>query len=117
MTSIMPASPMRCQASPMTSGWSCSSVKFNVDLTGPTRHDGTLVQAARGQAHAQPVVHQNLESVGSLLGNHVGVMRAGGTEGLHHARERRVGPGTHVHRLPREPDLLDMDHVSTARAN
>ena len=44
-------------------------------------------------------------------------MRFDRAKGFHDLRLGRIHTRTHVHRLGREPDFIDMDHVASALSN
>mmetsp|Transcript_96735 Transcript_96735/g.269187 ORF Transcript_96735/g.269187 Transcript_96735/m.269187 type:complete len:357 (+) Transcript_96735:1333-2403(+) len=75
------------------------------------------LQAPRAQPHADPVVDQHLQPVGTPIGEHVGVMRLGATrEAAQHLREKDVDAPAQVARAERQPDHLDANHRPTSRS-
>ena len=74
--------------------------------------EAPLVQPPRAQPQPKAVVHQHLHAVRSLVHEQVRVVHTRLTEHAHHARERRIHPGTHVQRFEREPDRIDPDHFT-----
>jgi DNA replication protein DnaC len=70
----------------------------------------------RGQPDADAVVHQHLQARGALIGEDVGMVRARRAEDAHHARERGIRAGTHVHGLGAQPDGFDPNHRNHSRS-
>jgi hypothetical protein len=75
-----------------------------------------LIQASRGQPDADPVVNQDLHSVGAPIVEQIGMVWVRGAEHLDHTRQGRVETGTHVQWIDRQPDLVDTNHRSHSRS-
>jgi len=73
-----------------------------------------LTQSARCQPNADAVVHEDLQTVGALVGEQVGMVRLRRTEDGDHARQCRVGSGPHVQWCCGQPGLVDADHLRMA---
>src|SRR5690625_1364550 len=91
--------------------------QLNVDLASTRPHESALIEAPCGQPNAQTIMHQNLHTVGALVGKYIGVVRASRAEVLHHTGQRRVGASAHIHGLDCQPDLIHADHVNSAFIN
>lgn len=77
--------------------------------------EAALVKTTGTQPDADAVVHEHLEPIAAAVGEDVGVVRMGGAEHRHDPPQGGVGPGSHVHRLHRQPQRVDPDHLSTSR--
>lgn len=86
-------------------------------VAAPWPDEAALVQPPCREPDTDPVVHQHLEPGRTLVGEHVRMMRSRGAEHLDDTRERRVGSGSHVHRLHAQPDRVDTDHRSQSRSH
>jgi hypothetical protein len=102
-------------------------------LPGQTKHEGielrlgqrrvrergsdeaALMKATGAQPDANAVVHQHLEPITAAIAEDVGVVWMGSAEYRHDSTERGVGPGSHVHRLDRQPQSIDSDHLRISR--
>jgi hypothetical protein len=77
--------------------------------------EAALMKATGAQPDANAVVHQHLEPITAAIAEDVGVVWMGSAEYRHDATERGVGPGSHVHRLDRQPQSVDSDHLRSSR--
>lgn len=68
-----------------------ASFFLNGLLTFENRWPGFGVQPMRGQPHTDAVVHDPLHALGTSAGERVGVVRQGGAEDAHEARQGRRG--------------------------
>ena len=96
-TSLTNALPWKAQHQ----GVELCSGQRRVGQRGP--NDASLMKLPGAQPDADPVVYEHLESITTAVGKDVGVVWLGSAEDCHHAAQRRVGPGTHVHRLHGQP--------------
>lgn len=78
-------------------------------------NEAALMKATGAQPDADAVVHQHLETITTAIAEDVGVVWMGSAEYRHDATERGVGPGSHVHRLDRQPQSVDSDHRRISR--
>nr|QOJ68823.1 putative accesory protein [Pseudomonas aeruginosa] len=74
-----------------------------------------LMQSARRQPDAQPIVHQHFHAIGAAVGKQISTVRLRRTEHGHHPRQRCVSAGAHVHGLSGEPDGVDTNHRNRSR--
>src|SRR5690606_37910353 len=75
-----------------------------------------LVQPARSQPQTHAVVHQDLQTVGALVGKDVGMVRVGSAKGGDHPGQRGVGTRAHVQRSGGQPGRIDTDHRNSSRS-
>ena len=61
--------------------------------------------------------HQYFHAMATLITEQVGAMRFDRAKGSQHLSHGSIHTRTHVHRLGREPDFIDMDHVASALSN
>jgi hypothetical protein len=77
-------------------------------VLGP--HELALVESARGEPHADAVVHENLHAIGPTVGEQVRMVRVRCAEDAHDSGQRGFGAGSHVQWLDSEPHSVDADH-------
>jgi hypothetical protein len=75
----------------------------------------TLMQPARRTPDPEPIVHQQLDAVGTRVGKQIAVMGVGAAKDAHHRRQQSIGASAHVHGLDCKPDRVDTDHCSNSR--
>src|SRR5690554_6556867 len=68
------------------------------------------MQTPCGQPNAKAVAHQHLQPRAAAVGKHIGVVRLRGAEDFYHSGQQPVHATTHIHRLHREPDLINANH-------
>lgn len=81
-----------------------------------TRPDeAPLVKPARGEPHADAIVHEHLHPARSPVGEEVGMVWARRAKDFDDPTERCVRAGAHVQRLHRQPHCVDPDHFNNSR--
>lgn len=113
-SAMTPSPPRRCQAEDQGAQL-CLADRELVSATWRWPYESALVQFARAQPDADPVMHENLHSVTALIGEEVGMVGVCCPEDDDHARQYRLGAGTHVHRGDGQPGGIDADHRSQSR--
>ncbi|MPN13736.1 hypothetical protein SDC9_161060 [bioreactor metagenome] len=62
-------------------------------------------------------MYQYFHAMATFITEQVGAMWFDRAKGSQHLCHGRIHPSTHIHRLGREPDFINADHVASALSN